>query len=166
MGFRKGWSDKCLDQHVGPLPKDVYSAVLRGGCGWGGRVVVLQPEGRQFNPQLMHAEVSLSKMLNPELCLIEQQSAVYCTVKRFERSSRQFLSVLLSWGSSGGSKAASHCCHVCFEQTIAHCPVLISYFCKWNKSGLLLVLHFVGSNVLLSLFGSSICTANKNVNVV
>ena len=27
------------------------SLLIRGGCGWGGRVVVLQPEGRQFNPQ-------------------------------------------------------------------------------------------------------------------
>ena len=48
----------------------------------GGRVVVLQPEGRQFDPQSsqknLHAEVSLS---NPELCLIEQQSAANrCTV--------------------------------------------------------------------------------------
>ena len=49
-------------------------------CGWGGRVVVLQPECRQF-PKNLHAEVSLSKMLNPELCLIEQQSAANrCTV--------------------------------------------------------------------------------------
>ena len=42
-------------------------------------------EGRQFDPQSsqknLHAEVSLSKMLNPELCLIEQQSAANrCTV--------------------------------------------------------------------------------------
>ena len=65
----------------------VYHHILVhcGGCGWGGRVVVLQPEGRQFDPQssqkMLHAEVSLRKMLNPELCLIEQQSAANrCTV--------------------------------------------------------------------------------------
>ena len=39
----------------------------------------------QFDPQSsqknLHAEVSLGKMLNPELCLIEQQSAANrCTV--------------------------------------------------------------------------------------
>ena len=59
-----------------------------GGCGWGGRVDV-QPEGGQFNPQSspkkkkknLHAEVSLSNMLNPELCLIWQQSAAnICTI--------------------------------------------------------------------------------------
>ena len=42
-------------------------------------------EGRQFDPQSsqknLHVEVSLSKMLNPELCLIEQQGAANrCTV--------------------------------------------------------------------------------------
>ena len=59
--------------------RDSTYVTLHYGCGWGGRVVVLQPEGRQFDPQFsqknLHAEVSLSKMLNPELCLIEQQSA-------------------------------------------------------------------------------------------
>ena len=57
-------------------------------------------EGRQFDPQSsqkdLHAEVSLSKMLNPELCLIEQQSAEWvwlgecenCTVKLFVWSSQ------------------------------------------------------------------------------
>ena len=76
-----------------------------GGCGWGGRVVVLQWSAVRSPvfPKNMHAEVSLSKMLNPELCLIEQQSAANrctvwmcvwlgecknCTVKRFEWSSR------------------------------------------------------------------------------
>ena len=41
-----------------------------------GRAAVLQPEGRQFDPRLphLHALVSLGKMLNPELPLIEQQS--------------------------------------------------------------------------------------------
>ena len=48
-----------------------------------GRAVVLQPEGRQFDPSLphLHAGVSLGKMLNPELPLIEQQRAAHrCTV--------------------------------------------------------------------------------------
>ena len=57
----------------------VLEKLIWGGCGWGGRVVVLQSEGRQFDPQSsqknLHAKVSLSKLLNPELCLIEQQSA-------------------------------------------------------------------------------------------
>ena len=51
------------------------------GCGWGGRVVVLQPEGRQFNPQSSQrktaSKVSLSKLLNPELPLIELIDALY-----------------------------------------------------------------------------------------
>ena len=37
--------------------------------------------GSSIFPKNLHAEVSLSKMLNPELCLIEQQSAANrCTV--------------------------------------------------------------------------------------
>ena len=40
-----------------------------------GRVVVLQPKGQKFDSQSSHlpAKVSLGKMLNPELPLIEQQ---------------------------------------------------------------------------------------------
>ena len=48
-----------------------------------GRVVVLQPEGRQFDPQSSKSvlDVSLSNMQNPELCLLEQHSASNrCTV--------------------------------------------------------------------------------------
>ena len=81
------------------------SYCIIGGYGWGGRVVVLQPEGRQFSPQSsqqnLHAEVSLK--MYPELCLIKQPSVANrctvwmcvwlrecknCTVKSFEWSSR------------------------------------------------------------------------------
>ena len=41
------------------------------------RVVILQPEGRQFDPSVPHlnAEVPLGKMLNAELPLIEKGAA-------------------------------------------------------------------------------------------
>ena len=57
--------------------------LLLGRLWLRGRVVVLQPEGRQFHPSLpgLHAEVSLGKMLNPEFPLIEKKSAANrCTV--------------------------------------------------------------------------------------
>ena len=88
------WS-LLLCQHFGPA----------GGRLWlWGRAVILQPKGRQFDPQFphLHAEVSLGKILNPQLPLMKQKSAAnrctvwmcvwmcewQTTVKRFEWSSR------------------------------------------------------------------------------
>ena len=56
--------------------KTTNEQYIHGRLWLRGRAVVLQPEGRQFEPQY-----SLGKMLNPDLSLIEQKSAANrCTV--------------------------------------------------------------------------------------
>ena len=46
---------------------DLYSnAAAVGGCGWGGRVVVLQPEGRQFDPQSSQKESARRSVLEQD----------------------------------------------------------------------------------------------------
>ena len=59
---------------------DTTTEDLWGGCGWGGRVVILQPEGRQFNPQ--SSQICMPKCPWARCwTLLEQQSAANrCTV--------------------------------------------------------------------------------------